>query len=599
MRYLPILLPAAMATVLSAAAADEVRLPPPRLGEHPSRIRGVVESQEEHGGIKDALLERQPLELALMKCYICPPPGGLQVLRVLEPAARRVEHGGRAVDGVDVIVSLDRYLTEREALSLRVGRLGVELSVDDRVEDLVPHLPELDLVAVHFAKFTDGRGYTLARLLRSRHDYRGELRATGDVLPDQVFYMYRCGFNAFEVRADKRLEPMTAQLQRCAAAQRRHGLGQPSLVLAIGHRHPRPFGRTEPRHGHAGPGQAHHQDFLVVELHLAATKIASTRAAGKESASSYELAALASRRSTAWRKTSSLNGLRRKPAAPAETSRSTSCSSLYHGAVEAGVLGQADDIADAVALAPAEHAVAAEARIGAQNDPHLGPFPAQALDQQRQDRPGVPGAVDVRRPQVTDQQPIAAKDVERQEAVVVVIAVEEAALLAAMDGIVGGIEVEHQFLWRRVERGDEILHHRLMGRPRPLPVRRPLQPAHRRRTGQPRVTPTGALQHQIVAQPVMIVDVLMAQRQRKRPLTQQGQQPMTDLAGLAPVDQPPRQPRQQADPPVRRRQQHGATVRGDIAAGKIRLDATPTTGWKFDLRKGTIRHRRAPVLDSF
>ena len=94
------------------------------------------------------------------------------------------------------------------------------------------------------------------------------------------------------------------------------------------------------------------------------------------------------------------------------------------------------------------------------------------------------GLIDVRRPQVADQQLIAAEDIERQKAVVVIIAVEKATLLAAVHRIVRTIEVQHQFLRRLVIGGDEALHQRLMRRPSPAPVRRPLQTANRRGTGQ-------------------------------------------------------------------------------------------------------------------
>jgi len=58
-------------------------------------------------------------------------------------------------------------------------------------------------VEVNFPKFTDGRGYSIARLLRERHGYQGELRAVGDVLRDQIFYLARCGFDAFLLREDQ------------------------------------------------------------------------------------------------------------------------------------------------------------------------------------------------------------------------------------------------------------------------------------------------------------------------------------------------------------------------------------------------------------
>lgn len=73
-------------------------------------------------------------------------------------------------------------------------------------EALAAELAAAPLVAVDFPSFTDGRGYTLARLLRERYGYEGEVRAIGDVLVDQLFYMTRCGFDALALREDQHLD---------------------------------------------------------------------------------------------------------------------------------------------------------------------------------------------------------------------------------------------------------------------------------------------------------------------------------------------------------------------------------------------------------
>ena len=103
----------------------------------------------------------------------------------------------------DVIVPLSLWASQREALSFRLGRVGVWLETDADPAALAPDLHRLDAIAVRFAGFADGRGYTLARLLRERYAYRGELRAIGDVLRDQLYYLSRCGFDAFALRADQ------------------------------------------------------------------------------------------------------------------------------------------------------------------------------------------------------------------------------------------------------------------------------------------------------------------------------------------------------------------------------------------------------------
>jgi hypothetical protein len=207
------------------------------------------------------------------------------------------------------------------------------------------------------------------------------------------------------------------------------------------------------------------------------------------------------------------------------------------------------------------------------------------------------GLIDVGRPQVADQQLIAAEDIKRQEAVAIIIAVEEAPLLAAVNRVVGGIEVEHQLLRRRIEGSDEGLGHGDMRRPGPGAVRRPLETAHRRGAGQARGAPASRLQRQIVAQALVVVHVVIAQRNREDTLTQQSQKPMIHLARLAPVVQAAREIAQQVETTVRRRQEQRAAVRGDVAAREVRLNQTPARAWKSDRRKGTIRHRRILAFD--
>ena len=106
---------------------------------------------------------------------------------------------GAPIEGGDVVVSLARWIEERDALLARAARVGVRVLGEVDPDELGPQLDGVALVVVEFPKFTDGRGYTLARVLRDRHDYRGELRAVGHVLRDQLFYMARCGFETFEL----------------------------------------------------------------------------------------------------------------------------------------------------------------------------------------------------------------------------------------------------------------------------------------------------------------------------------------------------------------------------------------------------------------
>ncbi len=113
----------------------------------------------------------------------------------------------------DVLVPAARWVAERESLRQRADRVGVLLQPADDALTLTDALDGLALIAVAFPKFTDGRGYSSARLLRDRLGYTGELRAVGDVLPDQVFYMRRVGFDAFDLAEGKSVETALAQLK--------------------------------------------------------------------------------------------------------------------------------------------------------------------------------------------------------------------------------------------------------------------------------------------------------------------------------------------------------------------------------------------------
>ena len=99
-----------------------------------------------------------------------------------------------------VLVSAARFLENPEALLDRAGKVGVIWPNNRDVDDLVPYLDRLALVALVFPTFRDGRAYTQARLLRERHGYEGELRATGQVLRDQFVFMLRAGFDSFDVK---------------------------------------------------------------------------------------------------------------------------------------------------------------------------------------------------------------------------------------------------------------------------------------------------------------------------------------------------------------------------------------------------------------
>lgn len=106
----------------------------------------------------------------------------------------------------DIIVPLVVWLEQREALLARSGGLGVWLDSDEEPSLIADDLQHFGVVAVNFPQYTDGRGYSIARLLRERYHWHGELRAIGDVQRDQLFYLTRCGFDAFALREGEDLQ---------------------------------------------------------------------------------------------------------------------------------------------------------------------------------------------------------------------------------------------------------------------------------------------------------------------------------------------------------------------------------------------------------
>jgi len=137
------------------------------------------------------------------------------------------EHGGEEQNlpaGQNFIVCLDRLKRDQEFLFAREAPLGVALPPGAKAADVAEFLDRLDLVVIDFPKFRDGRGFTLARTLRERYKFEGEVRATGHILPDQYALLLRCGFNTVEV-------PETADLSVWQAALARYKVAyQPGLT---------------------------------------------------------------------------------------------------------------------------------------------------------------------------------------------------------------------------------------------------------------------------------------------------------------------------------------------------------------------------------
>ena len=111
-----------------------------------------------------------------------------------------------------VLVSRARWQAEREALLTRGAPVGVVLAPGDAVEEIAADLPHLACVALYFPGPGEGRPYSAARLLRGRYGYRGEIRAVGEVLIDQVHFLKRSGFDVLALRADQDVPAALAAL---------------------------------------------------------------------------------------------------------------------------------------------------------------------------------------------------------------------------------------------------------------------------------------------------------------------------------------------------------------------------------------------------
>ncbi len=105
----------------------------------------------------------------------------------------------------DIVVTLDRLVSEFKTLMLHPDSLGVSIPNDRPVAELEPYLQRLQLVVLEFPVFTDGRAYSQARALRSHLEFSGELRATGNLLPDQLGFMQQVGIDWFDI-ADERFD---------------------------------------------------------------------------------------------------------------------------------------------------------------------------------------------------------------------------------------------------------------------------------------------------------------------------------------------------------------------------------------------------------
>jgi uncharacterized protein (DUF934 family) len=128
-----------------------------------------------------------------------------------------------------LIVTLAQWQSEPDTWLARGSRLGLLLSPSHQVGQISADLGHFVLIAAEFSGPAEGRGYTQARQLRERWNFRGELRATGYVRRDQLFFMARCGFNSFEL-PESDIEDAHSEFSTFSAAY------QPSNDAGLAHK---------------------------------------------------------------------------------------------------------------------------------------------------------------------------------------------------------------------------------------------------------------------------------------------------------------------------------------------------------------------------
>ena len=164
--------------------------------------------------------------------------------RIIEDRFVRVLDDAPVPEGVAAVLPATRLLADARDLVLRRAPTGVIWPNDRKIAELAPYLDWIALVALVFPTFRDGRAYSQARLLRERYQFRGELRATGQVLRDQLLFLHRAGFDAFEVTKDSDAATFAEAVHRYSVFYQPTGDGRGSTLTARRARGPSPVVRN-------------------------------------------------------------------------------------------------------------------------------------------------------------------------------------------------------------------------------------------------------------------------------------------------------------------------------------------------------------------
>jgi uncharacterized protein (DUF934 family) len=145
---------------------------------------------------------------------------------VADPFLRIGDDDVLPADDRAILLSAARFPIEAKALMGRDAPFGVIWPNDRSLDELLPYLDRLSVIALVFPSFRDGRAYSQARLLRERHHYRGELRATGQVLRDQFSFLHRAGFDAYDVSKPADADAFGEALRRYSVVYQRAADGR-------------------------------------------------------------------------------------------------------------------------------------------------------------------------------------------------------------------------------------------------------------------------------------------------------------------------------------------------------------------------------------
>ena len=149
---------------------------------------------------------------------------------ILEDRFERVADEAVLPESGAVLVSLARFIAEKDVLLSRDGELGVWLQSSESPAAIAEELDRIALVALDFPVFSDGRPYSSARLLRERYGYKGEVRAIGDVLCEQLTFMLRSGFETFEMQSADAVDEFNSVVTEVRVVYQPTADGQPTAI---------------------------------------------------------------------------------------------------------------------------------------------------------------------------------------------------------------------------------------------------------------------------------------------------------------------------------------------------------------------------------